>query len=57
MGSFPTLTIKEIPLSAQSLAVIVDDPDAPGGTWDHLLLANIPISAQTMEIGEHDISI
>ena len=54
--NFPTLTIKEIPLSAETLAIIVEDPDAPGGTWNHLLMANIPIVAQTMEIGAHDLS-
>ena len=53
--NFPTLTIKEIPLSAEALAIIVEDPDAPGGTWDHLLMANIPIVAQSMDIWEHDL--
>ena len=53
---FPTLTIKEIPLSAEALAIIVEDPDAPGGTRDHLLIANVPIVAQTMIISEHDLS-
>jgi len=50
------LTIKEIPLSAEALAIIVEDPDAPGGTRDHLLIANVPIVAQTMIISEHDLS-
>jgi phosphatidylethanolamine-binding protein (PEBP) family uncharacterized protein len=50
IGSFPELSIQEIPLDAQVLALIVDDPDAPGGTWDHLLVANIHISAPSMNI-------
>lgn len=43
-GRFPDLTIETIPLSTKSLALIVDDPDAPSGVRDHLLLANIPLS-------------
>lgn len=42
-GRFPTLTIEDIPANTKSLALIVDDPDAPTGTWDHLLLANVPV--------------
>jgi len=40
-GRFPMLIIEEIPVNTKTLALIVDDPDAPAGTWDHLLLANI----------------
>ena len=31
----PPLDIEHIPEEAKSLAVIVDDPDAPAGTWVH----------------------
>jgi hypothetical protein len=42
-GRFPTLTVEGIPEDAKTLALIVDDPDAPAGVWNHLLLVNIPV--------------
>jgi len=47
---FPPLTIHNIPANAKSLALIIDDPDAPGGTRDHFLLANIPVAGENMNI-------
>jgi len=38
----PTLAIKNTPEQAKSLALIVDDPDAPGGMWVHWVVFNIP---------------
>jgi len=38
----PTLVIKGIPEETKSLILIVDDPDAPMGTWDHWIVWNIP---------------
>jgi Raf kinase inhibitor-like YbhB/YbcL family protein len=38
----PPLSWSGIPDGAQSLALIVDDPDAPGRTYVHWVLFNIP---------------
>jgi hypothetical protein len=37
----PPLTIAGIPEQTKSLVLIVDDPDAPGGTWDHWVVWDI----------------
>lgn len=39
----PGLVIDGIPAGAKSLALIVEDPDAPMGTWVHWVVFNIPI--------------
>ncbi|TXH06959.1 MAG: YbhB/YbcL family Raf kinase inhibitor-like protein [Candidatus Moraniibacteriota bacterium] len=37
----PPLSVESVPEDAESLALIVEDPDAPGGTWIHWRLWNI----------------
>ena len=37
----PEILIYNIPLEAKSLALIIDDPDAPGGTFVHWVVFNI----------------
>jgi Raf kinase inhibitor-like YbhB/YbcL family protein len=44
----PPLSIRNVPAKARSLALVVDDPDAPGKTWVHWLAWNI--GADTAEI-------
>ncbi|HUU06460.1 MAG TPA: YbhB/YbcL family Raf kinase inhibitor-like protein [Patescibacteria group bacterium] len=38
----PCLVIEGIPPQAKSLALIVDDPDAPMGTWVHWVVYDMP---------------
>jgi Raf kinase inhibitor-like YbhB/YbcL family protein len=44
----PQLVWNDPPATAQSFALIMDDPDAPAGTWVHWVLYNLPISAREL---------
>jgi Raf kinase inhibitor-like YbhB/YbcL family protein len=45
----PALTWTEPPAGTQSFALIMDDPDAPMGTWVHWVVYNIPASTRELE--------
>lgn len=49
----PALRISDVPPEAKTLALIVDDPDAPGKTWVHWVVYNIPPG--TREIAQASI--
>lgn len=42
----PTLIWEGFPEETKSFALIMDDPDAPGGTWVHWVLFNIPATTK-----------
>ena len=44
----PGLAWDEPPAGTQSFALIVDDPDAPAGTWVHWVLFNIPANTRQL---------
>jgi Raf kinase inhibitor-like YbhB/YbcL family protein len=49
----PPLAFDAVPSTARSLALIVDDPDAPVGDWVHWVVWNI--SPSTRDVGEGNV--
>jgi Raf kinase inhibitor-like YbhB/YbcL family protein len=47
----PELSVAEVPDGARSLALIMEDPDAPGRTFDHWIAYDIPADTGTIEEG------
>src|SRR6476659_4155312 len=45
----PAIHIEGIPGQAKTMDIIVEDPDAPRGTWVHGVAWNIPVSSQIKE--------
>ncbi len=48
----PPLAIEDVPEGTVSLALIMDDPDAPNATWDHWVVFNIPPDQTRIGEGE-----
>jgi hypothetical protein len=47
----PALAWTDAPAGAQSFALIVDDPDAPAGTWVHWVAYDLPATARSLPEG------
>jgi len=47
----PSISWSGIPAGTKSIAIIMDDPDAPMGTWVHWVLFNLP--AETTQLAEN----
>ena len=47
----PTLTWTDPPAETQGFALIMDDPDAPAGTWVHWLLYDLPSGTRGLPEG------
>jgi Raf kinase inhibitor-like YbhB/YbcL family protein len=55
-GINPPLKINDIPEETETLALIMEDPDAPGGTFDHWLVWNISPKNSILENSNPGIS-
>jgi len=47
----PQLSFDNVPEGTQSFALILDDPDAPGRTFNHWIIFNIPPSLSGLQEG------
>ena len=51
----PPLHLEEVPLNTRSLALVVDDPDAPSGTFNHWIVFNM--DPKTRDIKENSVPV
>lgn len=51
VDSSPALQWQDPPKGTKSFALIMDDPDAPPGTWVHWIIYDLPGSANSLPEG------
>lgn len=47
----PQLVWSEAPSGAKALALLLDDPDAPVGNWNHWAMWNVPVTSRGVPEG------
>jgi hypothetical protein len=50
-GTAPPLAWSRVPPATKSIAILVDDPDAPKGTFTHWLVTGIPPTTTSLDRG------
>jgi len=53
----PPLEFSDAPDNAKTLVLIMDDPDAPIGVWDHWIVFNIPADVKSISENEEPAGI
>ncbi len=53
----PELAWSGAPAATKSFALIVDDPDAPGGTWTHWVLFDVPAATTKLAEGSKGVGL
>jgi Raf kinase inhibitor-like YbhB/YbcL family protein len=48
----PALTWKDYPKETKSFVLIMDDPDAVGGVWNHWIIYDIPVNITNIKEGK-----
>lgn len=51
----PELNVISPPSGTASLAIVVDDPDAPVGVWDHWVEYDIPLEGEEDQVWAEDV--
>jgi Raf kinase inhibitor-like YbhB/YbcL family protein len=46
----PPLKWSDPPQGTRSFALVCEDPDAPGGTWVHWVVFNLPTESRSLEV-------
>ncbi|HET6666701.1 MAG TPA: YbhB/YbcL family Raf kinase inhibitor-like protein [Intrasporangium sp.] len=50
-GRIPSLAWSDVPDDAGALALVVDDPDAPSGTFTHWVVLDLPVDTRELTDG------
>lgn len=53
----PHLYFLDVPEDAVTLVLIMDDPDAPIGCWDHWVVFNIPSNVKEVKEGKEPLGV